>query len=129
VQYLSKLKTDSILLKIEPFDLIRCVELINEIEDVCSRPKIINKLPEQAYAGYNTFISKSLQRIKASALLHIENPITIVERLPAADPKDWYIHNLALLHDTTIVTGDKHLLEMPRKYYEIIPSAIFLAAI
>jgi predicted nucleic acid-binding protein len=129
VQYLPMLKMDSILLKIEPFDLLTCSELFKEVEDVCLRPRIIPKISENTMSIYHNYLQKSLQRILASAALHIETPIVINEFLPQEDPKDWYIHNIGISYDVTIITGDKHLLNLQKQSYPIISSNEFLTSL
>jgi predicted nucleic acid-binding protein len=67
-----------------------------------------------------------LALIKYNSTLHINGIILINEKIPVNDPKDWYIHNLALQNNVSIITADKHFLLLENPVYPVIPISDFL---
>lgn len=126
VRYLPNLKLESLFKKVFPYKLITCSELLYEITDVCLRKQFTSRFKDEALNSYHKYIEQSVGLIKNNSALHFNEPISIKEKIPSNDPKDWYIHNLALQNDVSIVTGDKDLLQLKSVNYPIIPVVEFL---
>jgi predicted nucleic acid-binding protein len=126
VRYIPNLKSESLFKKVFPYKLITCSELLFEIKDVCLREQFTFRFKDGALDSYHKYVDQSVALIKYNSALHFNEPILITENIPVTDPKDWYIHNLALQNDVTIITGDKHLLQLKNVNYPIIPVLEFL---
>ena len=126
VRYLPNLKLESLFKKVFPYKLITCSELLYEITDVCLRKQFTSRFKDEALNSYHKYVEQSVGLITNNSALHFNEPISIKKKIPSNDPKDWYIHNLALQNDVSIVTGDKDLLQLKSVNYPIIPVVEFL---
>ena len=85
------------------FDVFVCDELINEIHDVCSRPKIRNRINDEELDDFfriiHAFCRMTRTEQKAQSVIR--------------DPKDLYLLSLAeSIEADYIVSGDTDLLEL-----------------
>ena len=129
VRYLPNLKSESLFKKVFSYKLITCSELLYEITDVCLRKQFTSRFNNEELDSYHKYVEQSVALIKYNSALHFNEPILIEENIPVNDSRDWYIHNLALQNDVSIVTGDKHLLQLKNINYPIIPVLDFLTNI
>jgi predicted nucleic acid-binding protein len=111
ITYFITRKVGTLLDKLTPLSFITCTELLYEIKDVALRERITKKINPSDLNNYRHYIETQLLNIKQRADLHIDTPIPIIHKLPAADSKDWYIYNLSVMHPVIIVTKDTPLLQ------------------
>jgi uncharacterized protein len=101
------------------FDLIISPSLLTELERVLSSRKLAT--PEHSVAAL-------FAQLQADALL-VDDPTTI-EPVIAADADDDFVVALARLAEAdVIVTGDRHLLDLPALVPPVISPRAFLAAL
>ena len=87
------------------FDVFVCDELIDEIHDVCSRPKIRNRINDEELDDFFRIIHAFCR------MARIEQKTQSVIR----DPKDLYLLSLAeSIEADYIVSGDTDLLDLKR---------------
>ena len=85
------------------YDVIVCDELLDEIQDVCSRPKIKSHVNDEELEEFFRIIYAFCQIVK------IEGKAEVAIR----DPKDLYLLSLAESTEADyIVSGDADLLEL-----------------
>ncbi|MBX9784722.1 MAG: hypothetical protein K2X48_15645 [Chitinophagaceae bacterium] len=56
----------------------------------------------------------------------INSPVPISVEDPEDDPNDWYVYNIGLQYNCTIVSADKDLVRLKRKPFPFIHTAEFL---
>lgn len=87
------------------FDVYICDELLEEIHDVCSRPKIRTRISDEELDDFFRIIYAfcHMAKIEQKALSEIR------------DPKDLYLLSLAeSINANCIVSGDADLLDLKR---------------
>jgi putative PIN family toxin of toxin-antitoxin system len=94
------------------FDLVVSPQLLEEITDVLSRPKLASRLDR-------TVVSEMLQLVREAAVMASDSPPAQVCR----DPDDDYLVALALGTSSLLVSGDKDLLSVQVEHVEVLPPA------
>ncbi len=125
VQYLPYFKAEVLLKKLEYQNLIVCSELINEIRRVAFYPGILQQINPANQNNYHDYVQAVLLKIQQFAEITIDTPIPILIELPAQDNGDWYITNICLQYNCTLVTADKHFLKWDQPPFPVISPAEF----
>lgn len=85
------------------YDVIVCDELLDEIQDVCSRPKIKSHVNDEELEEFFRIIYAFCQIVKIEGKAEVD----------IRDPKDLYLLSLAESTEADyIVSGDADLLEL-----------------
>jgi hypothetical protein len=105
--------------------LIVCSELITEIRRVAFYPGILQKTDSANQNNYHDYVQAVLLKIQQFAEINIDTPIPILIEQPALDSGDWYITNLCLQYNCTLVTADKHFLTWAQTLFPVLSPADF----
>jgi predicted nucleic acid-binding protein len=127
VQYLPYFRAEVLLKKLEHLNLIVCGELINEIRRVAFYPGIIRLTNPANQNNYHDYVQAVLLKIQQFADINIVTPIPILIEQPAGDSGDWYITNLCLQYNCTLVTADKHFLKWEQPPFPVVSPADFFS--
>lgn len=125
VQYLPYYKAEVLLQKLQNIKIIVSLELLTEIDRVSAYPFIINRIPINEQPAYRQYVKKVLLKLMTFADIYIHQPVPILLEEPASDPNDWYISNICLQYNCTLVTADKHFLNWPQVPFPTITPAEF----
>jgi predicted nucleic acid-binding protein len=125
VQYLPYYKAEVLLHKLQTVKLIVTQELLTEINRVAFYPFIMNQILAHERPQYIDYVQKIILKIKAFADIFVEQPIPISLEAPIDDPNDWYITNVCLQYNCTLVTADKHFTTWSEAPFPVMTPAVF----
>ena len=85
------------------FEAITCGALVGEVGKVLARPYMTRRITADERAGVIDFLINHSRFV----------PDVAAARVVAADPKDDYLVAIAREYAAALVTGDRHLLDLP----------------
>ena len=100
--------------------LILCKELVIELEDVCTRERFLKRASKKGIDDYVEIIQAQIKQLLIFADEYIDDEITILVPLPNNDPDDWYVFNLGLHYNCTVISNDKHIKNIPNKPFPFL---------
>lgn len=107
VRFLPHNKLVTLLKKLLPYKIIVCKQLIDEIKSVAIYDSITKQIPLENLNSYYKSLPIALEAIKLNADIFIDADIPILLEEPIGDAKDWYITNVALQYNCTVITDDR----------------------
>jgi predicted nucleic acid-binding protein len=129
VGFLPHSKLEVLLKKLLPFKIIVSKELLEEIKRVSLYPRITKQIPLPYLNDYIFSIPIALEAIKQNADIFINNEIPILVEEPIADPNDWYITNIGIQYNCTIITDDSDILNMENTSFPVLSIKNFLSSL
>lgn len=127
VKFIPHNKLTVLLRKLIPYKIIACTQLLNEIKRVALYPGVIKQIPSANLNSYIENLPLALTAIKLSADIFIEEEIPILVEEPATDPNDWYITNIALQYNCTVISDDNDFLNWRDPAFPILSIKEFLS--
>lgn len=102
---------------------------MDEIESVALYPRITSLIPIPYLENYIHNLPIALEAIRQNADIFIKDKIPILIEEPYLDPNDWYITNIGMQYNCTIVTDDLDLLNMKNPAIPVISIKDFFQTI
>jgi putative PIN family toxin of toxin-antitoxin system len=129
LRFLPHSKLGDLLKKLLPFKIIVSKELLEEIKRVSLYPSITKQIPLIYLDDYILKIPIALEAIKQNADIFINNEIPILVEEPVSDPNDWYITNIGIQYNCTIITDDSDILNMENTSFPVLSIKSFLSSL
>ena len=126
VRFLPHNKLATLFKKLFPYKIIACKQLINEINSVAKYESIIKQIPLEKLNNYYNSLPIALEAIKLNADIFIDADIPILVEEPLRDEKDWYISNVALQYNCTVVSDDRDFTNWINPPFPILSIKDFL---
>ena len=120
VRFLPHNKLTILLKKLLPYKIIVCQQLLNEIERVARYESVTKQIPAALLESYLNNLPVAIETIKLNADIFIEETIPILIEEPVEDPYDWYITNIAMQYNCTVVTDDNDFFNIPNVSFPVL---------
>ncbi len=127
VRFLPHNKLSVLLRKLSPYKIIACTQLLDEINRVVTYPSVTKQIPAPNLNNYIQNLAIAIQAIKLNADIFIEGTIPVLVEEPAKDINDWYITNIALQYNCTVISDDGDFLNWKNPPFPILSIKDFLS--